>query len=116
MRVIVSPVTQTSAVTGSSPDPSATVPPTNHMSVIQAAPKRTTASSTVVNSLCANVLNSGECVNGGTVRSPAGEGKERLLQALFEEFGASGPNPTLSMRQVAQRLGVHHTLLTYHFG
>jgi AcrR family transcriptional regulator len=50
------------------------------------------------------------------VRSPAGEGKERLLQALFEEFGASGPNPTLSMRQVAQRLGVHHTLLTYHFG
>jgi AcrR family transcriptional regulator len=73
-------------------------------------------SSTVVNSLCANVLNSGECVNGGDVRSPAGEGKDRLLQALFEEFGESGPSPNLSMRQVAERLGVHHTLLTYHFG
>ena len=50
------------------------------------------------------------------MRSPVGEGRERLLQALFEEFGESGPSPALSMRQVAQRLGVHHTLLTYHFG
>ncbi len=38
------------------------------------------------------------------------------MQALFEEFGESGPSPNLSMRQVAERLGVHHTLLTYHFG
>lgn len=50
------------------------------------------------------------------MRSPVGEGKERLLQALFEEFGENGPSPNLSMRQVAERLGVHHTLLTYHFG
>ena len=50
------------------------------------------------------------------MRSPAGEGKERLLEALFEVFGESGPSPNLSMRQVAERLGVHHTLLTYHFG
>jgi AcrR family transcriptional regulator len=77
---------------------------------------RTALSSTVVSSLCANVLNSGEFVNGGIVRAPAGEGKERLLEALFDEFGDSGPSPNLSMRQVAERLGVHHTLLTYHFG
>jgi AcrR family transcriptional regulator len=64
----------------------------------------------------ANVLNSGEDVNGGSVRAPVGEGRERLLDALFEEFGESGPSPNLSMRQVAERLGVHHTLLTYHFG
>jgi AcrR family transcriptional regulator len=50
------------------------------------------------------------------VRSPVGEGRERLLEALFDEFGESGPSPNLSMRQVAERLGVHHTLLTYHFG
>lgn len=50
------------------------------------------------------------------MRAPVGEGRERLLQALFEEFGESGPSPNLSMRQVAERLGVHHTLLTYHFG
>lgn len=50
------------------------------------------------------------------MRSPVGEGRERLLQALFEEFGENGPSPNLSMRQVAERLGVHHTLLTYHFG
>jgi AcrR family transcriptional regulator len=50
------------------------------------------------------------------VRAPVGEGRERLLEALFEEFGESGPSPNLSMRQVAERLGVHHTLLTYHFG
>ena len=50
------------------------------------------------------------------MRSPVGEGRERLLDALFEEFGESGPQPNLSMRQVAERLGVHHTLLTYHFG
>lgn len=50
------------------------------------------------------------------MRSPIGEGRERLLEALFEEFGESGPSPNLSMRQVAERLGVHHTLLTYHFG
>jgi AcrR family transcriptional regulator len=50
------------------------------------------------------------------VRAPVGEGRERLLEALFDEFGESGPSPTLSMRQVAERLGVHHTLLTYHFG
>src|SRR4051794_12072291 len=50
------------------------------------------------------------------MRFPIGEGRERLLQALFDEFGESGPRPNLSMRQVAERLGVHHTLLTYHFG
>jgi len=50
------------------------------------------------------------------VRSPVGEGRERLLQALFDEFGECGPSPNLSMRQVAERIGVHHTLLTYHFG
>lgn len=50
------------------------------------------------------------------MRAPIGEGRDRLLQALFDEFGESGPSPTLSMRQVAERLGVHHTLLTYHFG
>lgn len=50
------------------------------------------------------------------MRSRVGEGRERLLQALFDEFGESGPSPNLSMRQVAERLGVHHTLLTYHFG
>jgi AcrR family transcriptional regulator len=70
----------------------------------------------VVNSPYGNVLNSGELVKGGSVRSPVGEGRERLLQALFEEYGGSGPSPNLSMRQVAERLGVHHTLLTYHFG
>jgi AcrR family transcriptional regulator len=70
----------------------------------------------VVNSTCGNVLNSGELVKGGSVRSPVGEGRERLLQALFDEFGEGGPGPNLSMRQVAERLGVHHTLLTYHFG
>jgi len=50
------------------------------------------------------------------MRSPVGEGRERLLQQLFAEFGENGPRPNLSMRQVAERLGVHHTLLTYHFG
>ena len=50
------------------------------------------------------------------MRAPIGEGRERLLQALFDAFGESGPSPNLSMRQVAERLGVHHTLLTYHFG
>lgn len=50
------------------------------------------------------------------MRSPVGEGRERLLQTLFDEFGESGPSPNLSMRQVAERIGVHHTLLTYHFG
>ncbi|MBQ1079820.1 TetR/AcrR family transcriptional regulator [Nocardiopsis sp. B62] len=50
------------------------------------------------------------------MRSPVGEGKERLLEALFSEFGESGPSSNLSMRQIAERLDVHHTLLTYHFG
>jgi AcrR family transcriptional regulator len=50
------------------------------------------------------------------MRSPIGEGRDRLLEALFEEFGESGPRPNLSMRQVAERLGVHHTLLTNHVG
>ncbi|SDD76207.1 TetR/AcrR family transcriptional regulator [Glycomyces harbinensis] len=50
------------------------------------------------------------------MRSPVGEGRERLLQALFDEFGENGPGANLSMRQVAERLDVHHTLLTYHFG
>jgi AcrR family transcriptional regulator len=50
------------------------------------------------------------------MRASVGEGKVRLLQALFDEFGETGPSPNLSMRQVAERLGVHHTLLTYHFG
>src|SRR5690349_17510718 len=31
-------------------------------------------------------------------------------------FGESGPSPDLSMRQIAEQLGVHHTLLTYHYG
>jgi AcrR family transcriptional regulator len=66
--------------------------------------------------MCGNVLNSGELVNGGSVRAPVGEGRDRLLQALFDAFGESGPSPNLSMRQVAERLGVHHTLLTHHFG
>ena len=50
------------------------------------------------------------------MRAPVGEGRARLLQTLFDEFGENGPSPNLSMRQVAERLGVHHTLLTYHFG
>ncbi len=50
------------------------------------------------------------------MRSPVGEGQRRLLETLFDEFGDNGPSPNLSMRQVAERLGVHHTLLTYHFG
>lgn len=50
------------------------------------------------------------------MRAPIGEGRDRLLQTLFDEFGEGGPSPNLSMRQVAERLGVHHTLLTYHFG
>lgn len=50
------------------------------------------------------------------MRAPVGEGRERLLQALFGAFGESGPDANLSMRQVAERIGVHHTLLTYHFG
>lgn len=50
------------------------------------------------------------------MRAPVGEGRARLLEALFDEFGENGPSPNLSMRQVAERLGVHHTLLTYHFG
>ncbi|GAA2981480.1 AcrR family transcriptional regulator [Microbacterium terrae] len=50
------------------------------------------------------------------MRSPVGEGRDRLLQALFDDFGESGPSPKLSMRQIAERVGVHHTLLTYHFG
>ncbi|WP_341946917.1 TetR/AcrR family transcriptional regulator [Microbacterium sp. LWH11-1.2] len=50
------------------------------------------------------------------MRASVGEGRARLLQALFDEFGENGPTPNLSMRQVAERLGVHHTLLTYHFG
>lgn len=50
------------------------------------------------------------------MRAPAGEGKQRLLHALFDEFGASGPSPSLSIRSIAERLDVHHTLLTYHFG
>lgn len=48
--------------------------------------------------------------------APHGQGRDRLLQALFEEFGDNGPGPHISMRQVAERLGVHHTLMTYHFG
>jgi AcrR family transcriptional regulator len=50
------------------------------------------------------------------VRSPVGEGRQRILEALFDEFGANGPSPNLSIRYIAERLGVHHTLLTYHFG
>ncbi len=49
-------------------------------------------------------------------RSPVGQGRDRLLTALFDEFGQNGPDANLSMREVAERLGVHHTLLTYHFG
>lgn len=50
------------------------------------------------------------------MRSPIGEGRDRLLRSLFEEFGDSGPGANLSMRQIADRLSVHHTLMTYHFG
>lgn len=50
------------------------------------------------------------------MRASVGEGRAKLLQALFDEFGETGPRPNLSMRQVAERIGVHHTLLTYHFG
>ena len=49
-------------------------------------------------------------------RSAVGEGRENLLLALFDSFGESGPSADMSMRQIADRLGVHHTLLTYHFG
>jgi AcrR family transcriptional regulator len=69
-----------------------------------------------VNSIRGNILTSGEIVNGGNVRSPVGEGRQRILEALFEEFGENGPSPNLSIRYIAERLGVHHTLLTYHFG
>lgn len=50
------------------------------------------------------------------VRSAVGEGRDNLLIALFDTFGESGPSPDLSMRQIADKLDVHHTLLTYHFG
>jgi AcrR family transcriptional regulator len=50
------------------------------------------------------------------VRSPVGEGKQRLLEALFDEFDENGPSPNLSIRYIAEWLDVHHTLLTYHFG
>jgi AcrR family transcriptional regulator len=50
------------------------------------------------------------------MRAPTGQGKQRLLNALFDEFGAGGPSPNLSIRSIAERLDVHHTLLTYHFG
>jgi AcrR family transcriptional regulator len=50
------------------------------------------------------------------MRAPAGQGKQRLLHALFDEFGAGGPSPNLSIRYIAERLDVHHTSLTYHFG
>lgn len=46
----------------------------------------------------------------------AGPARERLLQSLFDEYGEGGPSPSISMRQVAERLGVHHTLLIHHFG
>jgi AcrR family transcriptional regulator len=49
-------------------------------------------------------------------RSAVGEGRDNLLASLFDLFGESGPSPDLSMRQIAEQLGVHHTLLTYHFG
>jgi len=49
-------------------------------------------------------------------RSAVGEGREKLLASLFDLFGEGGPSPDLSMRQIAEQLGVHHTLLTYHFG
>lgn len=49
-------------------------------------------------------------------RSAVGEGRDNLLESLFDLFGESGPSPGLSMRRIAQELGVHHTLLTYHFG
>lgn len=50
------------------------------------------------------------------MRAPVGEGRERLLDSLFDEFGDSGPEANLSMRQIADRIGVHHTLMAYHFG
>jgi len=49
-------------------------------------------------------------------RSAVGEGRDKLLASLFDRFGEAGPSPDLSMRQIAEQLGVHHTLLTYHFG
>jgi AcrR family transcriptional regulator len=49
-------------------------------------------------------------------RSAVGEGRDNLLASLFDRFGEAGPSPDLSMRQIAEQLGVHHTLLTYHFG
>jgi AcrR family transcriptional regulator len=59
-----------------------------------------------------------EARGGGAERVyPAvSEARARLLQALFDEFGEAGPGPNLSMRQVAERAGVSHTLLAYHFG
>lgn len=47
---------------------------------------------------------------------PVSEARARLLEALFDEFGEAGPGPNLSMRQVAERAGVSHALLAYHFG
>lgn len=49
-------------------------------------------------------------------RSAVGEGRDNLLASLFDLYGENGPSPDLSMRQIAEQLGVHHTLLTYHFG
>ena len=49
-------------------------------------------------------------------RSAVGEGRDNLLESLFDSYGENGPSPGLSMRAIAEQLGVHHTLLTYHFG
>jgi AcrR family transcriptional regulator len=49
-------------------------------------------------------------------RSAVGEGRDNLLASLFDRYGEVGPSPDLSMRQIAEQLGVHHTLLIYHFG
>lgn len=50
------------------------------------------------------------------MRAAVGTGRQRLLEKFFDTFGEGGPSPELSTRQVAEELGVHHTLLTYHFG
>jgi AcrR family transcriptional regulator len=55
---------------------------------------------------------------GSRVRSPQKRGnevREKILQAAIECFGAFGFEGT-STRAVAERAGISHTLILYHFG
>lgn len=56
--------------------------------------------------------------SGNRVRSPQKRGnevREKILQAAIECFGAFGFEGT-STRAVAERAGISHTLILYHFG